>query len=221
MTTWKQDAQRRRGSPPSPVRGRRDRRGGMAVNSERQARLEAGRERRAALHPPLVPCSRCNGSGSEPMVSERSVPAPGEAAALDAYWEAIRGGYTIQGAVRAAVKAATAVLRETCEQDRRSGAMGAREDLGRLVRETWVKWASEQSDPKPSWLTGWDELDEGQREVDCRIGEAAAAAGKERAEALIQKRDDEIARLRAQLLDGSPTALSGAQGRRYEHPYVI
>ena len=26
--------------------------------------------------------------------------------------------------------------------------------------------------PKPSWLTGWDDLDEGQREVDMRIGEA-------------------------------------------------
>lgn len=47
-----------------------------------------------------------------------------------------------------------------------------RESLGRLVREVWVQWATEQSDPKPSWLTGWDELDDGQREVDMRIGEA-------------------------------------------------
>lgn len=51
-----------------------------------------------------------------------------------------------------------------------------REDLGRIVRETWVKWASEQPDPKPSWLTEWEDLDDGQREVDMRIGEAVAAA---------------------------------------------
>ena len=30
--------------------------------------------------------------------------------------------------------------------------MTAREDLGRLVRETWIAWAREQPDPKPSWL---------------------------------------------------------------------
>lgn len=58
--------------------------------------------------------------------------------------------------------------------------MADREALGRLVRETWVTWAREQPDPKPSWLTGWDELDEGQREVDMRIGEAVAAAERAR-----------------------------------------
>ena len=51
-----------------------------------------------------------------------------------------------------------------------------REQLGRLVRETWVAWAREQAHPHAGWLTGWDELDEGQREVDMRIGEAVAAA---------------------------------------------
>ena len=55
-------------------------------------------------------------------------------------------------------------------------AAGARERLGRIVRETWVKWAREQSESKPSWLVGWDELDESQQEVDMRIGEAVAAA---------------------------------------------
>ena len=59
-----------------------------------------------------------------------------------------------------------------------------REALGRLVRETWVKWASEQPGPKPSWLTGWDDLDDGQREVDMRIGEAVAAAERDRADDL-------------------------------------
>ena len=50
------------------------------------------------------------------------------------------------------------------------------EALGRLVRETWVAWAHEQPDPKPSWLVPWDELDDGQREVDMRIGAAVGAA---------------------------------------------
>ena len=54
--------------------------------------------------------------------------------------------------------------------------MTGREDLGRLVRETWVAWAREQRDPKLSWLVPWEELDDGQREVDMRIGEAVAAA---------------------------------------------
>jgi uncharacterized membrane protein YccC len=47
-----------------------------------------------------------------------------------------------------------------------------REPLGRLVRQTWVRWASEQRRPKRSWLVGWDQLDAGQREVDMRIGDA-------------------------------------------------
>lgn len=53
-----------------------------------------------------------------------------------------------------------------------------REQLGRIVREAWVEWAGEQPDPKPSWLTGWDDLDEDQREVDMRIGEAVAEAAR-------------------------------------------
>lgn len=58
-----------------------------------------------------------------------------------------------------------------------------RELLGRLVRQTWVAWARDQPDWKPSWLTEWDDLDAGQREVDMRIGEdiAGVAAGVERA----------------------------------------
>lgn len=53
-----------------------------------------------------------------------------------------------------------------------------RELLGRWVRQVWVRWASEQDDPKPSWLLGWVELDDGQREVDMRIGEALFEAGR-------------------------------------------
>lgn len=48
--------------------------------------------------------------------------------------------------------------------------------LGRLVRGAWTRWAREQPDPKPSWLVPWDDLDEGQREVDIRIGRAVARA---------------------------------------------
>ena len=58
--------------------------------------------------------------------------------------------------------------------------MTDRDALGRIVRETWVEWAAEQREPKSSWLLGWDDLDDGQREVDCRIGEAVAAAVRER-----------------------------------------
>jgi hypothetical protein len=45
-----------------------------------------------------------------------------------------------------------------------------RELVGRLVRQVWVQWAREQPDPKPSWLLPWEELDDGQREADMRIG---------------------------------------------------
>ncbi len=45
---------------------------------------------------------------------------------------------------------------------------------GRIVRETWVACASEQDDPKPSHLIDWDELDEWNKEVDRRIGDAVA-----------------------------------------------
>lgn len=54
----------------------------------------------------------------------------------------------------------------------------SRELLGRLVRDVFADWAREQPDPKPSWLIGWDDLEDGQREVDMRIGTALAAAGR-------------------------------------------
>jgi hypothetical protein len=83
-----------------------------------------------------------------------------------------------------------------------------REALGRLVRETWVAWAREQPDPKPSWLTGWDELDEGQREVDCRIGEAVAAAERERAQAaLLPAANTGLPDLAGRIADVTPPAL--------------
>lgn len=53
--------------------------------------------------------------------------------------------------------------------------MTYREELGRLVRETWLSWAEEQPDPKPSWLLPWEMLTPAEQEVDMRIGEAVAA----------------------------------------------
>lgn len=48
------------------------------------------------------------------------------------------------------------------------------EALGRKVREVWIAWANEQSNPKPSWLLPWDKLVESDKEVDRRIGMAIA-----------------------------------------------
>lgn len=46
-----------------------------------------------------------------------------------------------------------------------------REHLGRIVRASWIAWAKQQPNPKPSWLVPWEGLDEPDREVDRRIGE--------------------------------------------------
>jgi hypothetical protein len=51
---------------------------------------------------------------------------------------------------------------------------------GRIVRETWVKWAREQPEPKDSWLVPWEDLDKGQREVDARIEAAVRVSERER-----------------------------------------
>lgn len=52
-----------------------------------------------------------------------------------------------------------------------------REALGRLVREAWIEWASEQPSPKASWLAPWWAMSEPDREVDRRIGERLAVTG--------------------------------------------
>jgi hypothetical protein len=49
-----------------------------------------------------------------------------------------------------------------------------RDDLGRIVREAWVKWARTQPEAKPSWLIPYDGLPEADREADRQIGEAVA-----------------------------------------------
>jgi hypothetical protein len=48
----------------------------------------------------------------------------------------------------------------------------SRNFLGQIVREAWVKWAKQQPNPKPSWLSPYDELDEADKEADRQIGEA-------------------------------------------------
>lgn len=60
------------------------------------------------------------------------------------------------------------------------------ETLGKVVRATWVAWAKEQPNPKPSWLVEWDALPEPDKEVDRRIGRAIYAAAIEDAEAVVQ-----------------------------------
>lgn len=43
-----------------------------------------------------------------------------------------------------------------------------------MVRETWVRWAQTQPNPKPSWLAPYDDLSEPDKEADRQIGEAVA-----------------------------------------------
>jgi hypothetical protein len=89
--------------------------------------------------------------------------------------------------------------------------------LGRLVRQVWDATVRDLvADPKPSWLTPWEDLDEFQREVDRRIGMALAvhAAATERA-AIVRKLRDQAAEcrdisIRAASVEGSNEALAAA-----------
>jgi hypothetical protein len=74
-----------------------------------------------------------------------------------------------------------------------------REPYGRIVRETWVGWALEQPAPKPSWRAGWDDLDDGQREVDMRIGSAVAAQAVEDAKLRNERMEAQLFALGAHL----------------------
>ena len=47
----------------------------------------------------------------------------------------------------------------------------SREELGKLVRSVWIEWAKDQHNAKKSWLLGWEELSEPDKEVDRMIGE--------------------------------------------------
>jgi len=52
----------------------------------------------------------------------------------------------------------------------------SRDDLGRLVRQAWIRWAIQQPEPKLSWLVPYDELSEPDKEADRQIGEALRSA---------------------------------------------
>lgn len=49
-----------------------------------------------------------------------------------------------------------------------------RDFLGERVREAWVRWAKDQTNPKPHWLAPWAELSEAEREADRQIGVSIA-----------------------------------------------
>jgi hypothetical protein len=71
-----------------------------------------------------------------------------------------------------------------------------RDRLGRVVRDTWVKWAAQQPDvaEHPAWLVGWDDLPGRDREVDRLIGEAVAQAEREQLADLLDEHRDTIVR---------------------------
>lgn len=54
----------------------------------------------------------------------------------------------------------------------------SRDDLGRHVRDAWIRWAKSQPEPKASWLVPYDELPERDKEADRQIGEAVALLTK-------------------------------------------
>lgn len=49
--------------------------------------------------------------------------------------------------------------------------------LGMAVRAVSVAWAMQQPDPEASWLLGWDQLSEADKDADRRIGLALYAIG--------------------------------------------
>jgi hypothetical protein len=68
-----------------------------------------------------------------------------------------------------------------------------RDDLGRIVREAWCRWACAQPDPKPSWLVPWESLPESDREADRLIAEAVLAHTNSRRLDLCEKKSrDEL-----------------------------
>ena len=98
-----------------------------------------------------------------------------------------------------------------------------REPLGRLVRETWIDWALEQPGAiKPAWLTRWEDLDSGQREVDMRIGSAVAVRAvadaklrNERLEAQVFALGAHMPAITDALRLAESEAMYGALARRY------
>jgi hypothetical protein len=46
------------------------------------------------------------------------------------------------------------------------------DDLGKLVRDTWIEWAKEQSNPKASWIVPYEGLSQPDKVADIRTGTA-------------------------------------------------
>lgn len=46
------------------------------------------------------------------------------------------------------------------------------EEAGKRVREAWMAWALSQTDPKPSWLLPWEEMEREDQEADIQIAQA-------------------------------------------------
>ena len=98
-----------------------------------------------------------------------------------------------------------------------------REPLGRLVRETWIDWALEQPGAiKPAWLTRWEDLDSGQREVDMRIGSAVAVRAVADAKLRNERLEAQVFALGAHMpaiLDALSSAVAGAEYEALAKPY--
>lgn len=58
----------------------------------------------------------------------------------------------------------------------RPAASLSRDELGRIVRDAWVRWARQQPNLKPSWILAYDDLADEDKEADRLIGEAVVAA---------------------------------------------
>lgn len=81
-----------------------------------------------------------------------------------------------------------------------SGWRDRRDELGRRVRDTWVRWAQDQLYTKPSWVIPYDEISEADKEVDRQIGEDIAVFVELQSQSIIAtlrtqlaERDAEIA----------------------------
>jgi hypothetical protein len=156
--------------------------GGMVTapfSTDQVASLSAY-QRSGAFHP--FTCPRDHVHGPSPVLE--ATPAGWRCSALatdDAWCSYLQDwahGFMANWSWRRHVDAAQAQVGVTADP---------REQYGQMVRSVWTEWALEQASPKESWLLPWCMLDDGQREVDKRIGAAVAAAEQRRIAGLLHK----------------------------------